>query len=222
MTRRALYSRLLLVTLSSVLGILSYAWLSPASPTPESVTHLTGHIAGLPATIGSWQMVHSHELAAPVRTMLACEAFTSRTYRHQETGSRVNVAIVVGPPGPTAAHEPAACYAARYERLSPQRLELAQVTDGAHGGRLWLQRMRADDTEQLCVLYGWSDGSDWSAPRHARLGFTRHPLLAKVQISASAYSQPCALQTCETFLREILPCLDRHVVKPLQTANRCS
>ena len=222
MTRKALYTRLLLFLAIALAGCLTQRSIRPSSSSGDGVRHLAARAERLPDRVGRWQMVGSQKLSTPVQTMLACEAFVSRAYRHLETGEVCNVAVIVGPPGPTAAHEPAACYAARFERLALQQIDLGRLTQEDRRGHLWLQALQADDTRQHYVLYGWSDGGQWSAPRHARLALARHRLLAKVQISASAPHEAAARQACGAFLRDLLPALDRHVVEPLRKVNRCS
>ena len=222
MTRNALYARLLLFVVMAVAGGLSQRIIRPSSSSGDAIRHLAYRVERLPERVGRWQMIDSQKLSTPVQTMLACDAFVSRAYRHLETGEVCNVAVIVGPPGPTAAHEPAVCYAARFERLALQQVDLGRLTRGDRRGHLWLQALQADDTRQHCVLYGWSDGSQWTAPRHARLALAHHRLLAKIQISATSPHEAGAREACGAFLRDLLPALDRHVVEPLREVNRCS
>jgi hypothetical protein len=108
-------------------------------------------------------------------------------YVNRETGEAVQVALIVGPSGPTAVHEPEICFSSQaYEIARPR--EKRFFGDDGHGesSSLWEVRFQPKDvgTGDLQVYYGWSTGGAWKASPSPRFEFGGSPLLYKIQVSA--------------------------------------
>jgi hypothetical protein len=117
---------------------------------------------------------------------LMCAGYINRTYVEQSTGDSVSVAIIVGPPGPTAVHTPEICYSSRDYAIKESR-QAARVSDRSgvdHG--FWKTILRSTDptAEQLCVFYAWTADGRWIASESPRFEFAGNPLLFKLQMAA--------------------------------------
>src|SRR5262245_60006979 len=64
----------------------------------------------LPKEVGSWRLRHEDQFSPSVIRILQCPTHISRAYEHLQTGDTANVAVIVGPPGPTSVHTAEICY----------------------------------------------------------------------------------------------------------------
>ena len=189
------------------------ARLSNRWSTPEELNVAAQRLADVPTRVGDWQMQSTASLEPDVEKMLQCVGHFNRSYVHKTTGEVVNVAAIVGPPGPTAAHTPEICY------TSHDHVELDKPTVVSIRPRerpdeyLWRMTFKANDLNgaRLRVYYAWSDASGaWTAAEYPKLKYGGQPLLYKIQLAShwpesneSADGDPC-----QRFLESFLPALD--------------
>jgi hypothetical protein len=140
----------------------------------------------MPAAIGPW--VLSEELSLPTYAleMLECAGYVHRRYVHRDTGQAISMAVIVGPPGPTAVHTPEICYSSRaYEQAAQRkRIEVTPVSGAPHS--FWYVEFTTTNVmaDGLRVYYAWSTGEQWQAARYPRFEFAAVPYLYKLQLAA--------------------------------------
>jgi hypothetical protein len=138
----------------------------------------------LPAQFGPWRQEATHELGRSAIELLSCRGYVSRGYRNQETGEYVKVAVMVGPGSKMSIHVPEICYeASNFTLIQPRTLAPLPRKDRNDG--FWSVVFRVNDVsqQQLRVLYGWSEGTTWQAPRFPRWSVASAPVLYKIQLS---------------------------------------
>lgn len=175
-----------------------------------------------PTKFGNWEMVTSSGLGEYAERILECAGYVNRVYLNSETGTRVAVALLVGPAGPIATHSPEVCYSSRDFRVLDERKPVTLDVKGEPAtAKLWGLTFESKDQsgDLLRVYYGWNDGSGWSAPRDARLSYLGRPYLYKIQ-AAAKIAADTNLQVddpCRRFLDEFLvaarPCMWMHSEK---------
>ncbi len=171
----------------------------------------------LPEEIGNWRMKSDGKLPDPVIKVLQCPAYITRVYEHQQTGDLVNVAVLLGPPGPISVHTPEVCYSSREYTPEGDR-HRTDVTDQAgQEHTLWQLPLRANnlDASSLRVFYGWSTGSQWGAPEHPRFMFGSLPHLYKLQVAVTDHpaSKAINFDAGKDFLECFLPQLQSQMVE---------
>ena len=80
---------------------------------PADLTAAAAHLASLPHQIGNWKLAEESPMENSAVEMLQCAGYVNRRYVNQQTGQTINLAIIVGPPGPTAVHTPEICFSSR-------------------------------------------------------------------------------------------------------------
>src|SRR5262245_53263400 len=80
---------------------------------PLDLEGASRNLEALPTTIGDWQLVREDPMPEAILQMLSCAGHVNRQYVNRHTGNTVSIAIIVGPPGPTAVHTPEICYSSR-------------------------------------------------------------------------------------------------------------
>ena len=138
----------------------------------------------LPAQIGDWRLDADRELSQTAIDMLRCAGYCNQTYVNQKTGEKVGVAVMLGPSGPMSVHAPEVCYAASFELIKTKTVVEAE-SDEEPKNALWdvLFESKEANRTRLNVLYGWSTGEGWIAPKQPRFKFAGTPFLYKLQIS---------------------------------------
>jgi hypothetical protein len=203
------------VTSGAIAGVLGNRWGEPAD------LALAGRrIDQIPKSFGDWELDFAGPLEDDVVEVLQCVGHTHRRYRNRRTGESVGLFVIVGPPGPTSVHTPEICYSSQdYQMVEkPTRFTVSDVQSGDEA--FWSMRFRSNslDGHALHVAYAWNSGQGWQAPTQPRFTFGGAPLLYKLQLSASAINKPGAepLNSCEAFLQQFLPQLDRALFSPAQ------
>src|SRR6185436_14608221 len=74
--------------------------------TPDDLQVAAKRLSEVPTQVGDWQMQADTPLAPDVEKMLQCSGNFNRRYVNSKTNEVIDVAAIVGPPGPTAAHTP--------------------------------------------------------------------------------------------------------------------
>jgi hypothetical protein len=165
------------------------------------------HLQTLPDQIGNWRLAKDSKIAPNVLQILQCSGYINRTYTHQETGQSVDVALIAGPPGPTAVHTPEICFSSRAYDLDSGPGEVALPGTSARLDSFWSMTFKPKrvGADQLQVYYGWSLGDRWVASSSPRFEFGGRPLLFKIQLAALHDGQPGADATdpCRDFLTSL-------------------
>jgi Protein of unknown function (DUF3485) len=184
-------------------GRLTQRW----GPPPDLQAAARG-LQEFPKQIGDWQMVSEEPLTEPVVRMLNCAGSVNRRYVNRQSGQTVSIAVIVGPPGPTAVHTPEICYSSRaYEIQDPRKS--VTVSDG--NGQMhsfWSLGFRSNNSsiDRLQVYYGWRANGAWTASQSPRIEFAGERLLYKLQLAALVPARPSDKERdpCEDFLSALL------------------
>lgn len=203
---------ILLLTMSSgiVQGRLSGRWRSTVDD-----DRLEKKLADFPRDFGSWQLQESLYLTPYVQSMLECRSYLHRRYVHRDTGQAVNVAVLVGPPGPISVHTPEICYSSRDYELREDRQQ-ATFRLNETQAHVWKNTFypNGTDTRSVRVYYAWNDGRGWKAPEEPRFSFVGRSRLYKIQLAAFLPSVPEGQDDpCSDFLEQFLPALEPYLVK---------
>jgi hypothetical protein len=169
-----------LTLLSGLLhGRLSQRWGMDAR-----MNQMASRLAAFPEQIGPWQQEATYELGKSAMDLLDCQGYVFRGYRHRETGDLVKLTVMVGPGSKMSIHIPEICYEASNFTLLGDR-ERFPVTAAGQQHELWGVRFQVNDVSErkVRVLYGWSTGAQWMAPRMPRWSVAGAPVLYKLQVS---------------------------------------
>lgn len=185
MTRsQILFGVILVLVLTSLSGLIhgrmSYRW----GKTVDMKLAAT-KLEQIPKSFGPWELQRSEELDPSVAKILECAGYVVRTYVNNETGGTVNMFVLLGPPGPTAAHTPDICYNSRaYDTV--QEKEHWELESGKQNHMFWSETLESVDVNEglLRVYHAWSAGTQWQAPENSRFAFAAEPYLYKVQLAA--------------------------------------
>ena len=158
-------------------------------------------------------MRSTQPLDEEVAQMLQCAGSFLRVYQNSLTGGTVSVAIVVGPPGPTAAHTPEVCFSSSGKAIDEPSQAFHPRPDVAPDESLWRVTFRSSgaDPQLLRVVYGWhAPDGPWQAARDPRFEYGGQPLLYKLQLACltSERSDQTGKDPCLDFLHDFLPALE--------------
>lgn len=180
---------------------------------PDDLAAAGERVGQVPQRVGDWMLQSSEPFGDETVQMLRCAGHFSRTYENTVTGDIVRVALLVGPPGPTAVHTPEVCYSSRGQTIIQERKAIATRPEQRPDESLWRMVFRANDIEEnrFAVLYGWA-GADgqWRAAVRPRYEYGGQSLLYKIQLAAplAESADQDAMDVCQSFLRDFLPALD--------------
>lgn len=193
-------------------GRLTYRWSGP----PVSRGHAAQLLQRVPSMCGEWEAVLSQPLDPYVVNILQCEAHVNRLYVHRQTGDAVQLAVIMGPFGPTSTHTPDLCYTSRNYTIRDDQHVVQIPVAGTERAELWSITVQLEQVQQEIrrVYYGWSDGGPWTAPRQPRVMYGGRPFLYKVQASTVIAPDAAAgaVDPCRTFLEQFLPQLKPFLV----------
>lgn len=149
------------------------------------------YLQTMPRQIDAWQMVDELSMKESAVDMLQCAGYIYRRYINQKTGDTINIALIVGPPGPIAVHTPEVCYSSRAYTLLDSNSTM--TLDGSPGDShsFWKTTFRPNQivADQLRVYYAWAtrptdaDSATWKAMTRGRYRYGAEPLLYKLQIA---------------------------------------
>lgn len=157
-----------------------------------------------PETLGEWIKTDVNELDREAIAMLQCLGSNVCSYANARTGSRVSVALLLGPSGPISAHTPETCIPSdQYQHTTRQRIPLAE---GGQGD-LWDVSFahREDEARSIRCLYGWSEGGRWFAADSPRFQFASSPFLYKLQVSVVTPRDAANVDPVKDFLVQFIP-----------------
>lgn len=194
-------------------GRLTQRW-GPSSSTLKAAEELQS----FPDSFATWKIQSTNTFSDSVLTELRCSGYISRIYQNQETGTVVNVAVLLGPPGEISVHTPEICFSSRDFSIESKRQRLViQKPDGSRE-EFWSLDFRSNDLQgQLVhVAYGWSLGSHWSAPEEPRFVFGGQQHLYKIQLAAygNARQEMSGDNPCRQFLADFIPAIRNYLLNP--------
>jgi len=174
------------VVLTIVSGTL-YGRLSQRWGPPADLLAAADHVRSFPKQLGAWQLLEDSTMPDKTQRVLECAGYVNRKYLHQETGQTVGLAIIVGPPGPTAVHTPEICYSSRSHTIK-ESAHKKLIEGGSHEGdrhSFWAVffESRHAGAQQMHVYYAWNKGQQWEASENPRIQFGGNQLLYKIQVS---------------------------------------
>jgi hypothetical protein len=194
-------------------GRLSHRW-GPSADMQAAAEKLEG----IPGHFGNWKQESSEKMTDSVVEMLQCAGYISRVYVNQVTGERVNVAVLLGPPGPIAVHTPEVCYSTKDYRQQETRKPLAIGKEEGKEDAFWFLTFRSNNLRGnlLRVCYGWSTGERWSAFKEPRYLFAGRPYLYKIQLAAPLppWVNLETRDPCRRFLEDFVPAAKEYLVEP--------
>jgi hypothetical protein len=168
------------------------------------------------STVGNWRLHHDVPFTPDVLKMLQCPAHISRVYEHQQTGDRVIVTVIIGPPGPVSVHTPEICYPSRDYKLNGERRKIAVERPERKTDAFWEVPLRSNiDGTVVRVIYGWSSGTYWEAARGPRYSYGALPHLYKLQVAVpvNAVAATTDFDPGQDFLKSFLPHLQPSLVE---------
>jgi hypothetical protein len=187
-------------------GLTSNRW-----GTPPVMAQAAKQLDQLPAQVGGWRFQEIMPVSDNALNQLQCAGHLGAVYRHDVSGEIVQVAVLLGPPGPISVHTPEICYSGRNYKINqaPQKVSLESRDGRRH--TMWAMgfQSRKLSGETLRVYYGWSTGNTWVASNEPRLEFARSPYLYKIQLAGTPLSGDDIQRDdlCRRFLQEFLPVL---------------
>ena len=168
-------------------GRLTFRWIG----TPTERLRAADRLLEIPDRCGDWEVVSSKPLSEYVQSILQFESHISRVYVNRQTQRHVQVAVILGPFGPTSTHTPDICYTSRDYRIQRQCQRVSVPSEHDPTSQLWVITLHSDQLNQDTqrVYYGWSDGGPWQAPGEPRVHFGGRPYLYKLQVAAAVDPQ---------------------------------
>ena len=171
------------VALTLVSGTL-YGRLTQRWGPPADLIAAADHVRDFPRQLGDWQLLDDSTMPDSTQKTLECAGYINRKYTHQKTGQSIGLALIVGPPGPTAVHTPEICYSSRsYTIKGLPEPKAAKEQKHSFWGILFESRHAG--AEKLQVYYAWNNGLRWEASKNPRIEFGGNQMLYKVQISGN-------------------------------------
>jgi Protein of unknown function (DUF3485) len=175
----------------------------------------------LPDEVGNWRLRRADKLPDAVQQILQCPAYVTRVYEHQQTGDVVNVAVLLGPPGPISVHTPEVCYSSREYSADGERRRITLADKDGRKHTLWRLPFKGNnfDASSLRVFYGWSTGAIWSAADHPRFSYGGLPHLYKLQVAVTDHPASAAIDfdAGQDFLECFLPQIQPRLVAAART-----
>lgn len=167
-------------------------------------------LSGLPQQFGDWHLEGEHELGDSAMELLQCRGFIHHSYRNDQTGQLVNVAVMVGPGSKMSIHVPEICFEAKNYSLIQER-QLDHIDANEQQDSFWTVAFQLNDVSErrLNVYYGWKADQGWVAPRMPRWSVAGYPVLFKLQLSEQLPASSSREQGgAKDFLRHFLPVLN--------------
>ncbi len=168
-------------------------------------------LAGVPRVVGDWEGTE-HALDAERLTRAEAAGHLFRLYRDGDGGA-VSVLLLSGRFGPLSVHTPDLCYGgAGYEMVGAAVRHELRLDDG-RTAEVWAARFHKPQSPAdppLRVLWSWSAGEGWRAPKWPRWEFRMKPVLFKLYVAREMerLNEPLAGDPGLAFLRAWLPKAD--------------
>jgi hypothetical protein len=170
-----------------------------------------GRLRAVPLDLESWTG-RAQEFDTERIARAEAAGHLSRIYEGPD-GQKVSVVMLCGRFGPLAVHTPDICYGgAGYEMLGvPARFNVPlSETSRAEVWTARFHRPGSPGDPPLRVVWAWSAGKGWLAPKLPRWTFRREPVLYKLYVARemSRADEPAESDPCFAFLRVWLPRVD--------------
>jgi hypothetical protein len=212
-----------------VTGTLGNRWQRPHDL--SAVAKSLDKLAATPQ-VGPWRLKETSHLGPEIAKLLHTSGDISCKYVNEQTGDTVDMVVLVGETGPLSTHSPEVCYSSReYQVVSEP--ESQKIESAAGPAEFLSMTLSSDglDGSLLRVWYAWHNGTQWRAPRNARIALRAEPFLYKIQIATyltgledgrQAGSRPAdekvgtaakQAEVCRTFLVDIMPLLNGALVQ---------
>lgn len=178
------------------------------------VMEMAKRLEDMPKRFGDWEMASADQLLELHERELQCHGYIMRTYVRSKTGDRVNVAVLLGPHGPIAQHEPQTCYPmSGYEEIQRPMKEDVPVGEGKTVPLSTAVYRSPADGSTIKILWGWNDGAGWESPdTNPRFRYAGTPFLYKIQAVYKMNSlRDGSDRGLRSFMEEFLPMLDKQI-----------
>lgn len=171
--------------------------------------------------IGNWRLVSENPFSEDVVQSLQCPAHFCGSYSNDQTGDTVNVAMMVGPPGPISVHTPELCYSRQGYHTRGQQVVITIRDRGGQAHTLWDLSLQSNDVahSNLRVMYAWSVGGPWLASESPRFQHAGAGYLYKIQVAAELSDRHDDFDPCRDFLETFLFESQRHMIEPNESAS---
>ncbi len=196
-----------LALLSVALGGLVHGRLSHRWGEPADLVAAAELLNDFPEQFGDWRLATKESMDDSVVETLQCAGYLSRAYTNSATAESVRVAVIVGPPGPTAVHTPEICYSSRTYNLE-KRPESEKIGNEQDGDTFWSVKFRSKEAGggELNVYYAWASDGVWRASESPRYEYGGLPFLYKIQVAGapSPFGVRQEEDLCKRFLQDLL------------------
>jgi hypothetical protein len=208
-------------------GLLHGSWTNRWGDSRE-LTYSATHMPKLPMKIGKWEGKDLPPTEDQLRSYTVAELRVAvvREYTNRETGDRVLIMAVCGPPGPIGTHTPESCYGgAGMMAYAPQ------VSPFSLGGKqhdFMSSDFRTDariHPTGLKIYWAYrpgAPGSRWQASNKPRADFAPYRALYKVYVirnMAMPGPSPVADDVTPGFISELIPSLEQSVFADLDATG---
>ncbi len=185
MTRNLLPISVIFALVGTIASGLIHGRISHRWGEADQLATVKKRIESFPESFGRWRRQQAIEMPKSVSDMLENPGYNNGVYVNEETGQTVRTALIVGFPGPIAAHIPEICYSSRQYKLNEETrlVKLSGLDQQRHKFRMVTMNATDVGANRLRVYYGWNDGSRWTAPENHRFAFAGKSYLYKIQIA---------------------------------------
>jgi hypothetical protein len=160
----------------------------------------------VPTTVGHWTG-EDRPLDPGGLLIAGADGSIHRRFVNQRTGQTVTVLLLCGRSGPMSVHAPDACYRAAGYVEDGARIRFSPREDS--NSSFWVRQFQKPIllADRLRVIYGWSEGGEWSAPEHPRLSFAGRTALYKMYLirELPRNDEPITADPAVDLLRTLLP-----------------
>ena len=182
--------------------------------TDEELEHLKSRLETFPDKIGQWESARDYELSDLSKSQLQPIAAMDRTYFNPVLKRQVQVFLLLGPTGPTAAHTADICFSRRdYTQIGVRHV--AELSSNGEDSTFFdsVFESKKVDRQYLRTWYAWTVDGNWKASERPRFEMADKNYLFKVQV-ASRYPNQEELENDEVFeqfMSDLVKQIDRHL-----------
>jgi hypothetical protein len=204
-------------TLTFLSGYVHGLWTDRWGDSPE-LQEAVARLERVPTKVGDWDG-HEEQLDPRATRRAGFRGYVTRRYENRRTGATVHLLLACGRSGPLSVHTPEVCYrGSGYAQVGRLRKHAPTPAESSAPAEFWTARFSkgaAAAPPQLAVLWAWSAGRGWLAPDNPRLTFAGAPALYKLYVvNATSPAEGSGVDgTCQEFLRQLLPELDKAIFR---------
>jgi len=177
----------------------------------------------LTSRLENWRLQAEQPFPDDVVKMLQCSAHYCGVYINDQTGETINVAVILGPPGPVSVHTPEVCYSSQDFNVTGGRTSMKIHDRNEKEHSLWDLKLQSSGANPmpLRVLFGWGTGGAWTASQNPRIEYAGLPYLYKIQLATAVTDAGDHNDTYQDFLKAFLADLEPCLV-PFESSSRLS